>query len=254
MPGWEIINYKEQKALTDLIKKDGGVLFAHGFDKKRKKYHTREFEKLIAKKFKSRFSLAVSSGTAALKIALKSLGVKQGDEVITQAFNFIATVEAILDTGAKPIIVDIDNTLNMCPKDLKKKISKRTKVIIPVHMLGFPADLEKIIDISMKKGIKIISDNCESMGAKYKKYINNFVDVEVFSLDFAKTITSGEGGLILTNNSKIAKFLRDYHDHGHENKILPRGRDTASIPGFNYRMTEMQAVMEKFNFKNLIIF
>ena len=246
MPGWEIINYKEQKALTDLIKKDGGVLFAHGFDQKRKKYHTREFEKLIAKKFKSRFSLAVSSGTAALKIALKSLGVKRGDEVITQAFNFIATVEAILDTGAKPIIVDIDNTLNMCPKDLKKKISKRTKVIIPVHMLGFPADLEKIIDISMKKGIKIISDNCESMGAKYKKkYINNFVDVEVFSLDFAKTITSGEGGLILTNNSKIAKFCRDYHDHGHENKILPRGRDTALIPGFNYRMTEMQAVIGK---------
>ena len=246
MPGWEIINYREQKALTDLIKKDGGVLFAHGFDQKRKKYHTREFEKLIAKKFKSRFSLAVSSGTAALKIALKSLGVKRGDEVITQAFNFIATVEAILDTGAKPIIVDIDNTLNMCPKDLKKKISKRTKVIIPVHMLGFPADLEKIIDISIKKGIKIISDNCESMGAKYKKkYINNFVDVEVFSLDFAKTITSGEGGLILTNNSKIAKFCRDYHDHGHENKILPRGRDTASIPGFNYRMTEMQAVIGK---------
>ena len=254
MPGWELIDKKERIALNNLIKKEGGILFAHGFNNLRKKFHVREFENEISKKFKSKYTLAVTSGTAALKIALKSIGVKQGDEVITQAFNFIATIEAILDTGAKPVIVGVDDTLNMCPNDLKKKITKKTKVIIPVQMLGVPADLKNIIKISKAKKIKIISDNCESMGAKFdNKFINELVDVEIFSLDFAKTITCGEGGLILTNNTKIAKYCREYHDHGHENKVFPRGNDKASIVGFNYRMTEMQAVigkvqLKKFNF------
>ena len=254
MPGWELIDKKERIALNNLVKKEGGILFAHGFNNLRKKFHVREFENEISKKFKSKYTLAVTSGTAALKIALKSIGVKQGDEVITQAFNFIATIEAILDTGAKPVIVGVDDTLNMCPNDLKKKITKKTKVIIPVQMLGVPADLKNIIKISKAKKIKIISDNCESMGAKFdNKFINELVDVEIFSLDFAKTITCGEGGLILTNNTKIAKYCREYHDHGHENKIFPRGNDKASIVGFNYRMTEMQAVigkvqLKKFNF------
>ena len=254
MPGWELIDKKERIALNNLVKKEGGILFAHGFNNLRKKFHVREFENEISKKFKSKYTLAVTSGTAALKIALKSIGVKQGDEVITQAFNFIATIEAILDTGAKPVIVGVDDTLNMCPNDLKKKITKKTKVIIPVQMLGVPADLKNIIKISKAKKIKIISDNCESMGAKFdNKFINELVDVEIFSLDFAKTITCGEGGLILTNNPKIAKYCREYHDHGHENKIFPRGNDKASIVGFNYRMTEMQAVigkvqLKKFNF------
>ena len=254
MPGWELIDKKERIALNNLVKKEGGILFAHGFNNLRKKFHVREFENEISKKFKSKYTLAVTSGTAALKIALKSIGVKQGDEVITQAFNFIATIEAILDTGAKPVIVGVDDTLNMCPNDLKKKITKNTKVIIPVQMLGVPADLKNIIKISKAKKIKIISDNCESMGAKFdNKFINELVDVEIFSLDFAKTITCGEGGLILTNNTKIAKYCREYHDHGHENKVFPRGNDKASIVGFNYRMTEMQAVigkvqLKKFNF------
>ena len=254
MPGWELINNKEQSALNNLFRKNKGILFAHGFDKVRNKYHVREFEKLIGNKFKCKHVLAVTSGTAALKIALKAIGVKPGDEVITQAFNFIATVEAILDTGAKPIIVEVDKTLNMCPIDLKKKITRKTKAIVPVHMLGVPVDLKNILALSKKKKIKVISDNCESMGAKFnKKYINQLVDVEIFSLDFAKTITCGEGGLILTSSDEIAKYCREYHDHGHENKIKPRGIDTVSITGFNYRMTEMQAVvgkvqLKKFNF------
>lgn len=254
MPGWELINHKEKSALNNLFLKNRGILFAHGFDKFRNKFHVREFEKLIGNKFKSKNVLAVTSGTAALKIALKAIGVKSGDEIITQAFNFISTVEVILDVGAKPIIVEVDETLNMCSKDLKKKITTKTKAIIPVHMLGVPVNLKEILAIAKEKKIKIISDNCESMGAKFnKKYINQIVDVEIFSLDFAKTITCGEGGLILTNSNKIGKYCREYHDHGHENKIKPRGIDTVSITGFNYRMTEMQAIigkeqLKKFNF------
>ena len=154
MPGWELIDKKERIALNNLVKKEGGILFAHGFNNLRKKFHVREFENEISKKFKSKYTLAVTSGTAALKIALKSIGVKQGDEVITQAFNFIATIEAILDTGAKPVIVGVDDTLNMCPNDLKKRLQKKTKVIIPVQMLGVPQILKILLKFQKQKKSK----------------------------------------------------------------------------------------------------
>ena len=102
--------------------------------------------------------LAVSSGTAAIKIGLKALGIQQGDEVITQSFNFIATIEAILDVGAKPVIVNVDDSLNMKVDELKKKINRKTKAVIPVHMLGYPCDMRQIRKIRQKK-IKILEDN-----------------------------------------------------------------------------------------------
>ena len=120
MPGWEIIDKEEKKSLVSLID-EGGVLMAHGSNGIRKNFHVRDFEKKVKKYFNCKNTLAVSSGTAALKIALKALGVQRGDKIITQAFNFIATIEAILDIGAKPILVNVDKSLNMCPIDLKKK-------------------------------------------------------------------------------------------------------------------------------------
>mgnify|MGYP001300948281 CR=1 FL=1 len=252
MPGWEIIGKDEKNSVIKLFN-EGGVLFAHGFDKFRKKYHVREFEKLAAKKFKIKNALAVTSGTAALKIALLSIGVKRGDEVITQAFNFIATIEAILDIGAKPIMVDVDKTLNMSINSLKKSITSKTKAIIPVHMLGVPAKMYEIMKIAKKKKIKVIEDNCEAMGGKLnKKYLCSIGDIGVVSFDFSKTITCGEGGMIYTNDNKLMKFMREYHDHGHENNPkLPRGMDTRSIFGFNYRMTELQAVVGKVQLKKI---
>jgi len=246
MPGWEIIGKEESRAIKKLFD-EGGVLFAHGFNKFRKKFHVREFETLAARKFKIKHAQAVSSGTAAIKIALLAIGVKRGDEVITQAFNFIATIEAILDIGAKPIIVDVDRTLNMCPAALKKSLTKKTKAIIPVHMLGVPADMESIMKIAKKNKIMVVEDNCEAVGAKLgKKYLCSIGDIGVVSFDFSKTITCGEGGMIYTNNTKFAKFIREYHDHGHENNPkLPRGMDSRSIYGFNYRITEMQGVVGK---------
>ena len=168
MPGFEIIDKKEKKAVNKIFE-EGGILFAHGFDKIRKKFHVREFEKKFSKKFKCKYALSVTSGTAAIKIALKALGVKAGDEVITQGFNFIATVEAILDIGAKPIITNIDDTLNMDLKDLKKLVTSKTKVIIPVHMLGVSCKNDQIFNIAKKRRVKILEDNCESVGGKYKK-------------------------------------------------------------------------------------
>ena len=256
MPGNELVGKQELEELKKIFIQSNGVLFAHGFDKRRKNiFRVRKFENDLKKYFKAKHVLCVSSGTAAIKIALKACGVKKGDEVITQAFNFIATVEAILDVGAIPVITNIDKTLNMCPKDLIKKITKKTKAVIPVHMLGFSANINKIEKICKENRIKLIEDNCETIGGKYRnKFLGNFGDVGVMSFDFGKNITTGEGGCILTNNKKIFKYCNEYHDHGHElNPKFSRGMDTVSNPGFNYRMTELQAAvgiaqLKKLNF------
>lgn len=252
MPGFEWIDEEEKNAVASVFD-EGGVLFAHGFDKIRKKYHVREFEKNSSDLFGVSNALAVTSGTAAIKIALKSLGVNKGDEVITQAFNFIATVEAILDCGAKPIICNVNETLNMDPLDLENQISDKTKAIIPVHMLGVSAEMDKIIDISKKYKLPILEDNCEAIGAKYNdKYLGTIGDVGVLSFDQGKMIATGEGGMILTNDKAIDDYCRQYHDHGHENNPnFSRGRDTHKIYGFNYRMTEMQGAVGKVQLNKL---
>ena len=185
----------------------------------------------------------VSSGTAAIKTALIAAGVKHGDEVITQCFNFIAVVEAIIDIGAKPIITEINETLNMCPEDLKRKITKKTKVIIPVHMLGVSAEIDKIKKIATKNNLIVLDDNCEALGAKWKNnMLGNQFDMCCWSFDGGKTITTGEGGMITTNSKKFYELCKEYKDHGHQNNSkLPRGRDTHRIPGFNFRSTELNA-------------
>ena len=210
-------------------------------------------KKSFCESFDAKNALAVTSGTAAIKIGLKSLGVREGDEVITQSFNFIATIEAILDCGAKPIICDVNETLNMDPQDLENQISEKTKAIIPVHMLGVSAEMDKILDISKKYKLPILEDNCEAIGGKFNnKYLGTLGDVGVLSFDQGKMIATGEGGMILTNDKYLDDYCRQYHDHGHENNPkLPRGRDTHKIYGFNYRMTEMQAAVGKVQLSKL---
>mgnify|MGYP006099198679 CR=1 FL=1 len=246
MSGNEIIGKEEFRELKKIFTKSGGVLFAHGFEKRRKNiFRTKIFENKFAKKVGAKFSVCCSSGTAACTIALTALGVKRGDEVITQAFTFIATVESILMIGAKPIIADTDSSLNMCPIDLKKKITKKTKCIIPVHMLGQSCEMDKISKISKKNNIPVIEDACEALGAKYKKkYLGTISEIGFFSFDFGKIITTGEGGMLTTNNEKIYTLLKALRDHGHENKKdIHRGVDKALLPGFNFRMTELQAAV-----------
>ena len=246
MPGFEIIDKKEKRAVEKIFE-EGAILFAHGFDSIRKKFHVRDFEKKFCKKFKCKYALSVTSGTAAIKVALKSLGVRPGDEVITQGFNFVATVEAILDIGAKPIITNVDDTLNMDLKDVETLITPKTKVILPVHMLGVAAEIYKINRLAKKKKLKVLEDNCESAGAKFNdKYLGTIGDVGALSFDFGKVITTGEGGMILSNDKKINRYAREYHDHGHENNPrFSRGKDTKKIYGFNYRMTEIQGAIGK---------
>ena len=246
MPGWELIDNKEKKNLIEIFSQSNGVMFAHGFDKRRNNiFRVRNFEKAIARFLKVKYCVATTSGTMAQYVALKALGIKMGDEVMTQAFTFVATAESSIEAGAKLNIINIDETLNIDLKELKRSITKKTKVLVTVPMLGNPCNIYEIKKITKKFNVKILEDACESLGAKYKKkYVGTVGDVGIFSLDFAKTITTGEGGLIVTNSKKIYKFCSQYIDHGHENnpKFL-RGKDTRKFHGLNLRMTELQAAV-----------
>jgi 8-amino-3,8-dideoxy-alpha-D-manno-octulosonate transaminase len=244
MPGFELIGKEELDSIKDIFKKND--LFYNG-------KRVKKFENKFAKYLGVKYAVAVSSGTAAIKTALIALGVTKGDEVITQSFTFIATVEAIMDIGAKPVIVNIDETLNMCPLELSKKITKKTKAIIPVHMLGVSVEVDKILRIAKKNKIPVIDDNCEALGAKWgKEKLGSQADMCTWSFDNGKTITTGEGGMITTNNKKYYNLCKEYKDHGHQNNPrYPRGLDTHRIYGFNYRITEIQAALGLVQLKKL---
>ena len=253
MPGFELVDEEERKAVNELFD-DGGILFAHGFDNMRAgRYHVREFEKKFADYLGVKYAQAVSSGTAALKIALIALGVKPGDEVITQSFTFIAVAEAIIDVGAKPVFVNIDETLNMDANELENAITDRTAAIIPVHMLGVSAEQDKIHSIAKKYKLSVLDDACESLGAEWgNEKLGAQADIATWSFDGGKSITAGEGGMITTNNKELYLLAKEYHDHGHmNNPNFSRGRDTHRIYGFNYRMTEVQAVIAKVQLSKL---
>tara|TARA_B100000989_G_scaffold68850_1_gene48009 strand:- start:28510 stop:29676 length:1167 start_codon:yes stop_codon:yes gene_type:complete len=254
MPGYELVGKEEQEQLNEIFKTSNGVLFAHGFNNLRNnRFRVREFENKFSSKIGSKFTQATTSGTVAQAIAMLAMGVGKGDEVITQSHTFVATVESILAIGATPVLVDIDETYNMCPISLENAITNRTKLIVPVHMLGNPARMNEIQKIADKYDLAVLEDACEALGAKYDgKYVGTISEAGIFSLDFAKTITTGEGGLIITDDEKIYKYCKEYHDHGHEsNPNYPRGRDTRSLPGMNYRMSEMQGAVGLAQLKKL---
>ena len=246
MPGFELIGKQENKELNNIFKNSNGVLFGHAFDKLRNNiFRVREFEKKICNKLKVKYCVATTSGTMAQYVAMKSLGIKENDEVITQAFTFVATVEAIVESGAKPIRTEVDQTLNMCPKDLIKKITKKTKAVIVVHMLGVPANLHEIKKICKKNNLILIEDTAWGIGGRYKsKFLGTIGDIGTFSFDFAKTLTTGEGGMIVFKNKNLYLKAKAWHDHGHENNPkVPRWEDTRITSGFNFRMCELQGAV-----------
>lgn len=213
------------------------------------------FEKKLEKFLKNK-CVCVSSGTAALHLACQSLGLSKGDEVLVQSITYISSFQAISATGAKPVACEVNPlTLTIDINDLLRKINSKTKAIMPVHYAGNAGELDKIYSIAKKYKLRVIEDAAHAFGSYYKKHkIGHKGDIICFSFDGIKNITTGEGGCILTNNKKIYEYCKQYHDHGHElNPKFPRGMDTVSRPGFNYRMTELQgavgiAQLKKLNF------
>lgn len=245
MPGFEIFGEEEKREIQDVL--DTGVLFRYEFGAQRQGIHkVLEFERQFASYCGTNYAQAVTSGTAALKVALAALGVGPGDEVITQGFTFVATWEAILDIGAIPVFTEVDATLNMDPVDLEKKISDKTRCIIPVHMLGAQARIREIVAIAKKHGIPVLEDTAQAAGGRIDgQHLGTFGDCGTFSFDAVKTMTTGEGGMIITADENLWRTMSEYHDHGHDHVVNPgaRGGEGRRFIGFNYRMMELQGAM-----------
>ena len=208
------------------------------------------FEKKFSKYNKRKYAIAVSSGTAALEIALKSLNLKQNDEVIVPAFSIISTALCVVKLGLKPILVDSDIlSWNMKTEQTLNKISNKTKAIIITHIYGFPVDMEKIIKVAKAKNIKIIEDASEMIGQKYKNQkCGGFGDLSTFSFYANKHITTGEGGMILTNNKSFFEKCKSLR-----NLCFGKGNDRFKHNdiGWNYRLTNIQAAMGCGQLKNI---
>jgi len=244
MPGYEIIGQEERDEVLDVLSRN--MLFRYGFDAQRKGiFKVKEFEKEFADYCGVKHALAVSSGTAALKVALMALGIGPGDEVITQGFTFVATWEAILETGATPVFAEIDDTLCLDPGDISRRITEKTKAIIPVHMCGAQARIDDITAEAGKHGLAVIEDTAQSCGGRYKgKAVGSFGNMGTFSFDSVKTMTTGEGGMVITNDQDLYIRASEYHDHGHDhNPSVSRGLEKRNFIGFNYRMMELQGAL-----------
>ena len=199
------------------------------------------FEDLLAKYHNTKHCISTSSCTTAIHLALKCLDIGPGDEVICPALTFIAPANMIVLTGAKLVLVDINpNTLTISPKEIIQKITDKTKAIIVVHQFGHSAHMDELIEITKNNNIKLIEDNAESLGAKYKnKLLGTIGDIATFSFFANKIITTGEGGALITNDDNIANRARMLRDHG-MSKIK---RYHHLELGYNYRMTNMQAAI-----------
>jgi perosamine synthetase len=200
-----------------------------------------EFEAKFARYCGTEFALAVSNGTTGLHLALATLGLKPGDEVIVPDLTFVATANAVAYTGATPILADIDaDTLCIDPASVRSLISERTKAIIPVHLYGHPADMDALTEIGEAHGVDIIEDAAEAHGAEYKgRRVGGLSKCGVFSFYGNKVITTGEGGMLTTNDREFYQRARRLRDHA----MSPQRRYFHEELGFNYRITNLQAAL-----------
>jgi len=244
MPGNELIGKEEMKEVMDVL--ETGVFMRYEFDERRRGvYKVKEFEDTFAQYLGVRYALGVTSGSAALKVALTALDVGPGDEVIVPAFDFIATYEAVLETGAIPVMTDIDESLNLDPSALEDRITPLTKAVIPVHMCGAAAKIDDIIAVSKKHNLSVLEDNAQACGGSYNGIkLGTLGNMGILSFDYYKTITTGEGGMVVTNDKALYDRSDWYHDHGHDhNPAVGRALEGRTILGFNYRMNELQGAV-----------
>ena len=199
----------------------------------------KQFEKKYAEFAGVKHAVAVNTGTAALHSAIVAAGVKQGDEVILPSFTFVATAEAVVMAGGKPVFTDIDpETYNISPAEIEKNITKKTKAIVPVDLYGLPAEVKPIRKIAAEHGLAVVEDAAQAHGATYdEKPAGFFADVACWSLYASKNMTTGEGGVITTDNDEMAETMRLLRTHGEKAKYA------SLMLGYNYRMSEIQAAI-----------
>ena len=243
MPGFELWSDAERKEVNDVL--ETGILMRYGFDGARKGiWKAKELEQQICSRFGSQYAHVLSSGTAALTTAMAALGIGAGDEVIMPSFTFVASFEAVLSVGAIPVLVDVDETLTLNPEAVRTAITPKTKCIMPVHMCGSMADMDALQAICKEHHLLLLEDACQSIGASYKgKSLGTIGDAGTFSFDFVKTMTCGEGGVVMTNNEEVYIRAEGYTDHGHDHKGVDRGADLHPFLGYNFRISELHAAV-----------
>jgi perosamine synthetase len=227
-----LLNGNELAYLSDCIKT--GWISSQGA-------YVKRFEKEFAEYCEAEYPVAVSNGTVALHLALAALDIKAGDEVIVPDLTFAASINAIIYTGATPVIVDIDKTTwTISVADIEKNITPRTKAIMPVHLYGHPSHIDEILVLAKKHNLLVIEDAAEAIGGKYKgKHVGGFGDAATFSFFGNKTITTGEGGMVFFKDKKVYEKAIILRDHG----MSKEKKYWHDYVGFNYRMTNMQAAI-----------
>ncbi|MCM8759714.1 MAG: DegT/DnrJ/EryC1/StrS family aminotransferase [Candidatus Omnitrophica bacterium] len=244
MPGREVFGQEEIQEVVEVLQR--GVLFRYGFDAQRQGiFKVAQFEKEFANFVGSKYALGVSSGTSALKTALEGLNLPRKTEVLTPCFTFVATIESIEEAGLKPVLCEIDESLNISVEDMQAQLSKKTSAILPVHMMGSSCDMESIMAISGSANVPVVEDTCQATGAQYKgKKLGTFGKYGCFSFDYVKVLTTGEGGMVVTDDENLYQQADWYHDHGHPHrKDLPRGVEERMRKGTNFRMNEIQGAL-----------
>jgi dTDP-4-amino-4,6-dideoxygalactose transaminase len=238
-PGSFWIGKEETREVLDVLKSGHLSRYGDPSDPKfKKKAHTLETE--FAKHCGVPHALAVSSGTSALWIALQAMGIGPGDEVLVPGYTFVATYSAVFFAGAVPVLCEIDESLTMDPRDLESKITKKTKAIMPVHMLGNPSKMDAIMKIARKHKLLVLEDCCQAMGAAYHgRRVGSFGDMGGFSLNIFKTITAGDGGLLVTRDAEYFKRAFALHDQGHSPLRMGVEIGKRTILGMNFRINEL---------------
>ena len=238
-PGGLLIGAEEKAAVLEVL--DSQSLFRHYGPKPLGKAVA--FERAFARAVGARHAVGVTSGTAALMTALAALGAGPGDEVIVPTYTWIATINAVVVLGAVPVFVDIDESLNMDPRAVEAAVTPATKVILPVHMRGAGADMAPIVDIARRRRLRLVEDTAQAVGGRYRgTRLGTFGDLGAFSLQYHKVITTGEGGVVVTNDAALYDRAVRYHDQGSTriqelDETLPAGNPL--MIGLNFRMNEI---------------
>lgn len=251
MPGFERFGTAERESANKVL--ETGVLMRYGFDGMRKgRWMAREMEEELAKRMQTRHAHLVSSGTAALTVALAASGVGAGDEVIVPTFTFVASFEAVLSVGAIPVLCDVDDTLTLNPEAVSKAITPKTRVIMPVHMCGSMADLNALTQIANAHDLILLEDACQAIGGTYQgKPLGSIGHVGCFSFDYVKTITCGEGGGLITDSDSVYEKAQAFSDHGHDHIGTDRGAEAHDHLGYNYRIGEVNAAIGRVQLSRL---
>ncbi|RLA64054.1 MAG: DegT/DnrJ/EryC1/StrS family aminotransferase [Epsilonproteobacteria bacterium] len=253
-PPHPMIGWEEKKAVMDVLNTGRlssfiaapGKAFLGG-------EKVRELEKRFRKYHGTKYAVAFNSATAALHAAVVACGVQPGEEAITTPYTFTSTATCVLMNNAVPVFADIKpDTFNINPAEIEKNITPLTKAILPVHLFGNPADMDEIMEIAGENNLKVIEDAAQAPGAKYQnKLVGTIGDCGIFSLTENKNITSGEGGVLITDDKEIAEISRLIRNHGEAVIVGQQRRYNSTILGWNYRMTEVDAAIGIEQFKKL---